>query len=79
MNKDAIQKIIEETLMSGKKYPNLLQLPKILGIKSDLESAESTEEVVQILEANRKSILKAFDLDESRYAEGINSILNLKA
>lgn len=65
MNKAEVRSIIESTLSSGNKMPGLFDLPKILGVKSKLESSSSIAEVIEILEANRSFISKSFGLNDA--------------
>lgn len=53
MNHTEVHNIIETMLKSGDKTPGLFDLPKILGVKSKLESCTSIDEVVVMLEGNR--------------------------
>jgi hypothetical protein len=76
MNKAKVRGIIETTLSSGNKTPGLFDLPKMLGVKSRLESSSSIAEVVEILEANRKLISKSFGLNDAVVDD---SLLKLKS
>ncbi|BCM24625.1 hypothetical protein [Methyloradius palustris] len=77
MNKPAVRNIIESTLKSGDKTPGLFDIPKILKLKSSLESCASVEEVIALLEGNRNLITKAFGLDDKVIANGIAAIKDL--
>jgi len=76
MKKAEVHSIIEATLKSGNKFPGLFDLPKIIGVKSKLESCTSISEVVGILEDNRSLISKSFGLSDSKINE---SVAKLKA
>jgi len=76
MNKPEVRNIIESTLKSGNKTPGLFDLPKIIGVKSKLESCSSINEVVGVLEDNRSLIFKSFGLSDLAFNE---SVENLKA
>jgi hypothetical protein len=71
MNKDEVRRIIEATLTSGSKMPGLFDLPKILGVKSKLESCASVGEVVCVLEEHRSLISKSFGLSDSLFDSGV--------
>ncbi len=64
MNKDEALNIIEATLMSGDKTPGLFDLPKIMGIKSEIKSYTSINDVIGVKEENRYLISKAFGLSD---------------
>lgn len=74
MNKTEVRNIIETTLMSGNKTPGLFDLPKILGVKSKLESCSSINEVVGVLEDNRTLIFKSFGLSDSAFNESVEKL-----
>ena len=74
MNKDAIRNIIESTLKSGAKTPALFDIPKVLKVRSKLESSESIDEIISILEESRPLICKAFGVDDQAYTESVNKI-----
>jgi len=71
MNKAEVRSIIESTLSSGNKSQGLFDFPKILGVKSMLESSSTIEEVVEILEANRCLISKSFGLSDAVIDDGL--------
>ncbi|HEY0267771.1 MAG TPA: hypothetical protein VGC12_00900 [Methyloradius sp.] len=77
MNKTAVRNIIESTLKSGNKNPGLFDIPKVLKLKSALESCDSVDEVVAVLESSRSLIAKAFGLDNNAITDGITSIKHL--
>jgi hypothetical protein len=62
MNKDGVLNIIEATLKGGDKTPGLLDLPKIMGIKSKIQSCSSINDVLVIIDGHRILISKAFGL-----------------
>jgi hypothetical protein len=74
VNKTEVRNIIEATLKSGNKTPGLFDLPKILGIKSKLESCTSIHDVVVMLEANRSLISKSFGLSEAVFDDSVKTI-----
>ncbi len=74
MDKIEIRSIIETTLTSGKKTPGLFDLPKILGIKSKLESCSSISEVILILESNRALLSKSFGLEDSVFEDALKKL-----
>jgi hypothetical protein len=79
MDKAKVRSIIESTLSSGNKLPGLFDLPKIMGIKTKLESCDSLSAVVGILEDNRSLISKAFGLSDSVFDEGVVKLNALMA
>lgn len=79
MNKADIKSIIESTLNSGNKTPGLFDLPKILGVKSKLESCTSISEVLGILEDNRSLISKSFWVGDAAFNEGVGKLKALEA
>ena len=74
MNKDKVRSIIETTLTSGRKSPGLFDLPKILGVKSKLESCGTIGEVVCVLEDHRSLISKSFGLSDKMFEDGVASL-----
>ncbi len=74
MLKTEVRNIIESTLTSGSKTPGLFDLPKILGIKSKMESCTSVKEVIGILEENRSLITKAFGISEELFNSGVEKL-----
>lgn len=69
MDKTEVRSIIEATLRNGTRTPGLFDLPKILGIKSKLESSTSISEIILILEKNRTLLSTSFGLDDSVFDE----------
>jgi hypothetical protein len=76
MNKTEIRSIIETTLTSG-KTPGLFDLPKVLSVKSKLESCDSIAEVVGVLNENRSLISKSFGISEAIFDDGIDKLNSL--
>ncbi len=74
MLKTEVRNIIESTLTSGSKTPGLFDLPKILGIKSKMESCTSVGDVIGILEENRSLITKAFGISEQSFNSGVEKL-----
>ncbi len=74
MNKDEVRSIIETTLMSGDKTPGLFDLPKILGLKSKLESSSTISEVIGLLEENWSFIAKSFGLNDAGLNVGLEKL-----
>ncbi len=79
MNHAEVRNIIEATLKNGSKTPGLFDLPKILGIKSKLESCKSISDVVVMLEDNRSLISKSFGITDVAFNESVNKLNALKA
>jgi len=76
MNKSEVLNIIEAALMGGDKTPGLFDLPKIMGIKSELQSCASINDVLDIIEKHKNMISRAFGLSDEVIAE---TVLKLKA
>jgi hypothetical protein len=64
MDKDKVHNIIEATLRGGNSTPRLLDLPKIMSIRSKLQSCSSINDVLVIIERHRILISKAFGLSD---------------
>lgn len=78
MNHTEVRNIIEATLKSGSKTPGLFDLPKILSVKSKLESCTSISDVVVTLEDNRSLISKSFGLSDVAFNESVSKLNALK-
>lgn len=74
MNKDEVRSIIEATLKSGNKTPSLFDLPKVIGVKSKLESCSTIPDVIGVLEAHRELVCKSFGLSGGIFEEGIDKL-----
>ena len=74
MNKDEVRSIIEATLKSGSNNPGIFDLPKILGIRSKLESCSTIPDVIGVLEAHRELVCKSFGLSGGIFEEGIDKL-----
>jgi hypothetical protein len=79
MNRANVRSIIETTLKSGNRTPGLFDLPKIIRVKSKLESCDSVGEVIGILEDNRYLISKSFGLSDSLFDGGVEKLKTLEA
>jgi hypothetical protein len=79
MKKEEISKIIESTLLSGSKIPGLFDLPKILALKTKLQSSQSVEEVQTIIVQHRELITNAFGLGEDKIDAAIEKIRALES
>ncbi|MBI3478760.1 MAG: hypothetical protein HY016_00135 [Nitrosomonadales bacterium] len=62
MNRDEVRNIIEATLRGGDKTPGLFDLPRIMGIRSEIQSCTSINDVIGIIEKHRSLLSKAFGL-----------------
>ncbi len=78
MNKAEITRIIESTLTSGNKMPGLFDLPKIMGIKMQLQSCQSVADVLAIIDEHRDLISKAFSLNEGAIDLAVDKIKSLE-
>ena len=74
MNKDAIINIIESTLTSGDKTPGIFDLPKIMGIKAELQACHSVDDILAIIEEHRDLIAKVFGLSEDAIDSAVQKI-----
>jgi hypothetical protein len=75
MNDTDVRSIIEETLKSGnKQIPGLFDLPKIMSVKTQLESCLSVNDVIGVLEDNRKLLTKAFELSDPLFEQGLDKL-----
>lgn len=73
-----VRNILVNTLKGGDKTPGLFSLPKLLGLKSKLESCIAMNEVVAILEDNRSLITKSFGISDVAFDQGIEKLNTLK-
>ena len=64
MNRDEVRNIIEATLRGGDTTPGLFDLPRILGIKSEIQSCTSINDILGIIEKHRSHLSKAFGLND---------------
>jgi hypothetical protein len=78
MDKEAVIRIIESALKSGNKTPGLFDLPKIMGIRSELQSCNSINDVLCIIDNHKTLITKAFGLKEEVIAGAVAKIKALE-
>jgi len=57
--------------------PGLFELPKILTIKSKLESSTSVAEVLQAIEESRDTLAKSFGISDATFNQGIAQLKSL--
>lgn len=74
MNKEEITRIIENTLKSGDKIPGLFDLPRIMGIKAEIQSCASVNDVLGLIEEHRDLIARAFGLSEDAIDQAVAKI-----
>lgn len=79
MNKDEVLNIIEATLKGGDKTPGLFDLPKILGIKSELQSCTSINDVLGVIEEHRNLLSKAFGLSDDVIQDAVEKLKSLES
>ncbi|MDD5058533.1 MAG: hypothetical protein PHQ60_11735 [Sideroxydans sp.] len=79
MNREQVTRIIESALKSGDKTPGLFDLPKIMGIRSELQSCSSIDDVLGIIDNHKDLICKAFGLSEDVIAEAVEKIKALES
>jgi hypothetical protein len=78
MNKEEITSIIETTLTSGDRIPGIFDLPKILGIKSELQACHSVDDILAIIEEHRDLITKVFGLSAEVIDSAVQKIKALE-
>lgn len=71
MNKAEVRSIIESNQVAGNKTPGLFDWPKMLGVKSKLETSSNIAEVIEMLEANRSIISKSLGLSDAVFADSL--------
>jgi hypothetical protein len=74
MDKAAVQNIIEELLKNASKVPGLFDLPKIMKIKSEIQSCHSIKDVLAIVETHRSLLAKVFGLAEDKIEQAVAKI-----
>lgn len=79
MNKSEVLNIIEAALKGGNKTPGLFDLPKMMGIKSELQSCTSINDVLGIIEKHRSTISKAFGLSDEAIAATVEKLKALES
>ncbi len=79
MNKEEVINIIENTLKSGDKLPGMFDIPKIMGIRSELQSCSSIDDVLNIIDNHKDLICKAFGLSEDVIAGAVEKIKALES
>lgn len=78
MKKAEVINIIEAALKSGDKTPGLFDLPKIMGIKSKIESCATIGDVLELISEHRSFITKAFGLREEVMQQAIEKLKALQ-
>lgn len=78
MNKEEIINIIESTLKDGDKTPGLFDLPKIMGIRAELQACSSVDDVLNIIDNHKDLICKAFGLSEEMISGAVQKIKALE-
>ncbi len=78
MNKEAIISIIENTLKSGDRTPGIFDLPKIMTIKTEIQSCTSINAVLGVIEEHRDLISRVFGLSEDVIEETVQKIKALE-
>jgi hypothetical protein len=79
MNRDEVRNIIEGTLRGGDKIPGLFDLPKIMGIKSEIQSCTSIIEALGVIEKHRSLLSKAFGLSDDVIEETMKKLRALES
>ena len=78
MNKTEILNIIEAALKAGDKVPGLFDLPKIIRIKSEIQSCHTIKDVLAIVEEHRALLSKAFGLSDEAIEQVVGKIKALE-
>lgn len=78
MSKEAIIGIIENALKSGDRTPGIFDLPKIMSIKSEIQSCTSVNDVLGLIEEHRDLISRVFGLTEDAIEETVHKIKALE-
>lgn len=78
MDKQVVLNIVEAALKSGNRTPGLFDLPKIMGIKAEMQSCSSIKDVLQIIDNHRDLIAKAFGLNEAAIEEAVGKLKALQ-
>lgn len=78
MDKQAVLNIIEAALKAGNKTPGLFDLPKILGIKAEIQSCSSIKDVLGIIDRHRGLLTKAFGLSDAVIEEAVGKLKALQ-
>lgn len=78
MDKEAIIGIIENTLKSGDRTPGIFDLPKIMAIKTEIQSCTTVNAVLGLIEEHRSLISKVFGLTEDVIDETVQKIKALE-
>ena len=78
MNKDEVIRIIEATLKGGNRSPGLFDLPRVLRIRSELQSCTSIDDVLAVIQEHRKLISKAFGLSDAVINETLGKLKTLE-
>lgn len=79
MDKDEVLNIIEAALKGGDKTPGLFDLPKLMGIKSKIQSCTSVNDVLGIIEEHRSLLSKAFGLSDDVIEETVEKLKALES
>lgn len=78
MDKQAVLNIIEAALRAGNKTPGLFDLPKIMGIKAEIQSCASIKDVLGVIDHHRGLLTKAFGLNEAVIEEAVRKLKALQ-
>jgi hypothetical protein len=79
MNRDEVRNIIEATLRGGDKTPGLFDLPRVIVIKSEIQSCTSINDVLGIIEKHRSLLSKAFGLSDDVIEETVKKLRALES
>ncbi len=78
MNKDEVRNIIEATLKGGDNTPGLFDLPRLIVIRSEIQSCTSINDVLEIIEEHRSLLSRAFGLSDDVIEETVEKLKALE-
>jgi hypothetical protein len=79
IDKTKIYNIIDAAIRLGNKSPRTLSIKKIDVVQSELASCKSIDEVVTILETNRRLICDSFGVEDSAFDQCVEELKELEA
>ena len=79
MNEDEVRNIIEAALKGGDKTPGLFDLPRLIAIRSEIQSCTSINDVLGIIEEHRSVLSKAFGLSDDVIEETMEKLKALES
>lgn len=77
-NKAKARAIVEQVIKNGTKMPGMLEIPKALGIKRELEACNDVDSLITKLQSKESVIKKMFGISDNKFDEGIDKLKELK-